>query len=260
MKYCRFETANGPRYGRVEGEQIVELISIQGEHMRVPARGESFFPIALASAKLMAPVEPSKIVCVGRNYKDHAAELGNEVPKEPLLFLKPPSAIVAPGEAIKIPPAELTQRVDYEGELGVVIGKRCRNMGKSEDVMAYVRGFTCVNDVTARDLQKKDGQFTRAKGFDTFCPIGPVMVTADEFDFANAKVETYLNGERKQHAGTSDFIFTLEEIIRYIAQVMTLEPGDLISTGTPAGVAPMKAGDVVEVKVSGVGMLRNPVE
>jgi 2-keto-4-pentenoate hydratase/2-oxohepta-3-ene-1,7-dioic acid hydratase in catechol pathway len=260
MRYCRFETANGPRYGRVDGEQIVELISFQGEHTRVPARGESFYPIALSSAKLMAPVEPSKIVCVGRNYRDHAAELGNEVPKEPLLFLKPPSSIIAPGEAIKIPPAELTQRVDYEAELGVVIGKRCRNLVKTEDVMPYVRGFTCVNDVTARDLQKKDGQFTRAKGFDTFCPIGPVVVTADEFDFQDAQVECYLNGERKQHAGTKDFIFSLAEIIRFIAQVMTLEPGDLISTGTPAGVAPMKAGDVVEVRVSGVGSLKNPVQ
>jgi 2-keto-4-pentenoate hydratase/2-oxohepta-3-ene-1,7-dioic acid hydratase in catechol pathway len=208
---------------------------------------------------LLAPVEPSKIVCVGRNYREHASELGNEVPKEPLLFFKPPSSIIAPGAAIELPPRELTQRVDFEGELGVIVGKRCRNLKAGEGIWEYIRGFTCVNDVTARDLQKKDGQFTRAKGFDTFCPVGPVVVTTDDFDFANAEVSTYLNGEQKQHGRTGEFIFTLEEVIRYIAEVMTLEPGDLISTGTPAGVGPMKSGDQVEVRVSGIGSLSNPV-
>jgi 2-keto-4-pentenoate hydratase/2-oxohepta-3-ene-1,7-dioic acid hydratase in catechol pathway len=259
MKYCRFETEQGPRHGRIEGDQVVELISFHGESVRVPARGEAFTPKPLSSVKLLAPVEPSKIVCVGRNYREHASELGNEVPKEPLLFFKPPSSIIAPGAAIEIPPAELTQRVDYEGEIALVIGKRCRKLRAGDSIWDYIRGFTCVNDVTARDLQKKDGQFTRAKGFDTFCPVGPVVVTTDEFDFANAEVSTYLNGERKQHGRTSEFIFSLETVIRYIADVMTLEPGDLISTGTPAGVAPMKAGDHVEVRVSGIGSLSNPV-
>jgi 2-keto-4-pentenoate hydratase/2-oxohepta-3-ene-1,7-dioic acid hydratase in catechol pathway len=259
MKYCRFETEHGPRYGRVENEQIAELISFQGEHVRVPARGEAFTPKPLSAVKLLAPVEPSKIVCVGRNYREHASELGNEVPKEPLLFFKPPSSIIAPGAAIELPPRELTQRVDFEGELGVIVGKRCRNLKAGEGIWEYIRGFTCVNDVTARDLQKKDGQFTRAKGFDTFCPVGPVVVTTDDFDFANAEVSTYLNGGQKQRGRTSEFIFTLEEVIRYIAEVMTLEPGDLISTGTPAGVGPMKSGDQVEVRVSGIGSLSNPV-
>lgn len=260
MKYCRFETEHGPRYGRVEGEQIVELISFQGEHVRVPARGEAFTPKPLSAVKLLAPVEPSKIVCVGRNYREHASELGNEVPKEPLIFFKPPSSIIAPGQLIELPPPEITQRVDFEGELGVIIGRRCSKIKAGDDIWDHIRGFSCVNDVTARDLQKKDGQWTRAKGFDTFCPVGPVVVTTDEFDFADAEVSTYLNGERKQHGRTSEFIFTLEEVIRYIADVMTLEPGDLISTGTPAGVGPMKSGDRVEVRVSGVGSLGNPVK
>jgi 2-keto-4-pentenoate hydratase/2-oxohepta-3-ene-1,7-dioic acid hydratase in catechol pathway len=264
MKYCRFETEHGPRYGRVEnsggGEQIVELISVQGEHVRVPARGEAFTPKPLSAVKLLPPLEPSKIVCVGRNYREHASELGHEVPKEPLIFFKPPSSIIAPGQPIQLPPPELTQRVDFEGELGVIIGKRCSKLKAGDDVWGYVRGFTCVNDVTARDLQKKDGQWTRAKGFDTFCPVGPVVVTTDDFDFANAEVSTYLNGEQRQRGRTSEFIFTLEQVIRYIAEVMTLEPGDLISTGTPAGVGPMKAGDKVEVRVSGVGSLSNPVK
>jgi 2-keto-4-pentenoate hydratase/2-oxohepta-3-ene-1,7-dioic acid hydratase in catechol pathway len=259
MRYCRFQTPHGPRHGRIENGKIVELISFHGDYVRVPARGEEFSPVLFKTAQLLAPTEPSKIICVGRNYREHASELGNEVPKEPLIFFKPPSSVIGPGQAIEIPPAELTQRVDYEGELGVIIGKRCRNLRQGEDITPYVRGYTCVNDVTARDLQKTDGQWTRAKGFDTFCPVGPIVVTPDEFDFAHAEVEIYLNGERKQHGRTSDFIFSLAEIIRYISRAMTLEPGDLISTGTPAGVAPMKAGDTVEVRISGLGSLNNPV-
>lgn len=260
MRYCRFQSVHGPRYGRIEHDQIVELISIQGEHTRVPLRGEDFSPVPFSSAKLLAPVEPTKIVCVGRNYRDHASELGNEVPKEPLIFFKPPSTLIAPGEPIHIPPADLTERVDYEGELGVIIGKRCRNLRQDEDITPYLRGFTCVNDVTARDLQKRDSQWTRAKGFDTFCPVGPVVVTPDEFNTESAEVETFLNGERKQHGHTRDFIFSLPEVLRYISQVMTLEPGDLIPTGTPAGVAPMKPGDAVEVRITGIGSLINPVQ
>jgi 2-keto-4-pentenoate hydratase/2-oxohepta-3-ene-1,7-dioic acid hydratase in catechol pathway len=261
MRYCRFQTANGPRYGRIEHDQIVELISFSSNQA---ARGESFTPVPLANAQLFAPVQPTKIIGVGRNYRDHASELGNEVPAEPLLFLKPTSSLLGPSAAIQLPPASLTQRVDFEGELGVIIGKRARNIRADEDVRDYIRGYTCVNDVTARDLQKKDGQFTRAKGFDTFCPVGPIVVTPDELDLHLAQspgveVTTKLNSAERQHGNTRDFIFALDFVLRYITQVMTLEPGDLISTGTPAGVGQMKSGDVVEVTVSGIGTLRNTV-
>ncbi len=203
-----------------------------------------------------APISPSKIVCVGRHYREHAKELGNEPPKEPLIFLKPPTTILAPGEAIVRP--RLTQRMDYEGELGVVIGRECRHLGDKDDVRRYIQGYTCANDVTARDLQKTDGQWTRAKGFDTFCPVGPLVV-ADLDPWKGVSVTTRLNGQVKQQGNTRDFIFSLDVIIRYISRVMTLLPGDLICTGTPAGVGPMQAGDVVEVEVEGVGTLRNPV-
>ncbi len=212
--------------------------------------------VALAEAALLAPVQPSKIVCVGRNYREHAAELGNEVPVEPLIFLKPPSSLIAPGEAIRRP--TLSERVDHEGELGVVISKACRKLGPEQDVRPFILGYTCVNDVTARDLQNKDGQWTRAKGFDTFCPVGPLV--ADEIDpWAGVGIETRVNDALRQQGNTRDFIFPLEVIIRYISQVMTLLSGDLIATGTPKGVGPVVAGDVVEVSVEGLGTLRNPV-
>lgn len=257
MRYCRFQSSAGPRYGRIEGNAITALLLwvANGD-----PRPEPCTPAPLDSVTLLAPVEPSKIICVGRNYREHAGELGHDVPVEPLLFFKPPSSVIGPGDAIRIPPATLTQRVDYEGELGVIIGRRCRNLGPNDDVRPYLRGYTCVNDVTARDIQKKDSQWARAKGFDTFCPVGPIAVTADELDpWAGVEVSTKLNGERKQHGNTRDFIFPLDHIIRYISQVMTLEPGDLIPTGTPAGVSPMKPGDVVEVTVSGIGTLSNPL-
>jgi 2-keto-4-pentenoate hydratase/2-oxohepta-3-ene-1,7-dioic acid hydratase in catechol pathway len=203
-----------------------------------------------------APISPSKIVCVGRNYREHAKELGNEPPSEPLIFLKPPTTILAPGEPIVRP--RLTQRMDFEGELGVVIGRECRRLTDKDDVRRYIQGYTCANDVTARDLQKTDGQWTRAKGFDTFCPVGPLVV-ADLDPWKGMKVTTRLNGQVKQQGNTRDFIFSLDVIIRYISLVMTLLPGDLICTGTPAGVGPMQAGDVVEVEIEGVGTLRNPV-
>jgi 2-keto-4-pentenoate hydratase/2-oxohepta-3-ene-1,7-dioic acid hydratase in catechol pathway len=214
-------------------------------------------PIALEEANLLPPVRPSKIVCIGRNYREHAAELGHDVPKEPLLFLKPPSSLLAPGGVVKRP--KISQRVDFEGELGVVIGKKCHQPAADDDVRNYVLGYTCVNDVTARDLQKTDGQWSRAKGFDTFCPVGPVVV--DGLDpWAGVGVRTRVNGEVKQDGTTKDFIFDLDAIIRHIAQAMTLYPGDLIATGTPAGVGPVVAGDVMEVSVESVGILRNPVE
>ena len=181
--------------------------------------------------RLLAPVEPSKIVCIGRNYREHAKELNHAIPTEPLFFLKPPSSLIGPGDEIRRP-TELSQRVDYEGELGVVIGKRCFRLREGDDVRPYILGYTCVNDVTARDLQNKDNQWTRAKGFDTFCPVGPVV--ADGLDpWKGVRVQTRVNGELRQDGTTADFLFPLDLLLRYITPVMTLEPGDLIATGTP---------------------------
>ena len=205
--------------------------------------------------KLLEPILPSKIVCVGRNYREHAAELGNKMPDEPLLFLKAPSAIITSGANIVLPSA--SQQVEHEGELGVVIGREARNIGSHEDPLSYVLGYTCVNDVTARDLQRKDVQFTRGKSFDTFCPVGPWIET--DIDPANATVETRVNGEVKQKGNTADMAFPVAFLIRYISEIMTLYPGDLIATGTPAGVSRLKPGDTVEVEVGGIGTLVNRV-
>ncbi len=202
---------------------------------------------------------PSKIVCVGRNYRDHAAELGNEVPKEPLLFLKAPSSLLGSGGTVRLP--GLSKRVDYEGELGIVIGRRCRQLGRRRMSGGYIRGYVCVNDVTARDLQKSDGQWTRGKGFDTFCPVGPVV--SDEIDPVGGDpvtVTTHVNGELRQTGSTADFIFWIPELLRYITAFATLEPGDLIPTGTPAGVGPVSAGDRMEVRIDGLGVLENVVQ
>jgi 2-keto-4-pentenoate hydratase/2-oxohepta-3-ene-1,7-dioic acid hydratase in catechol pathway len=205
--------------------------------------------------KLLDPIRPSKIVCVGRNYREHAAELGNKMPDEPLLFLKAPSALISSGADIVLPGA--SQQVEHEGELGVVIGRIARNIPSGEDPLSYVLGYTCVNDVTARDLQRKDVQFTRGKSFDTFCPVGPWIET--DIDPGNVEVQTRLNGEVKQKGNTADMAFPVAFLIRYISEIMTLYPGDLIATGTPAGVSRMKPGDIVEVEVSGIGVLRNQV-
>jgi 2-keto-4-pentenoate hydratase/2-oxohepta-3-ene-1,7-dioic acid hydratase in catechol pathway len=205
--------------------------------------------------RLLEPIRPSKIVCVGRNYREHAAELGNKMSDEPLLFLKAPSAIVASGDEIVLPGA--SQQVEHEGELGVVVGRVARNIPSGEDPLSYVLGYTCVNDVTARDLQRKDVQFTRGKSFDTFCPVGPWIET--DIDPANVVVETRLNGEVKQKGNTADMAFSVAFLIRYISEIMTLYPGDLIATGTPAGVSRLKSGDMVEVEVSGIGVLQNRV-
>jgi 2-keto-4-pentenoate hydratase/2-oxohepta-3-ene-1,7-dioic acid hydratase in catechol pathway len=263
MKYCRFQIDEQAHYGLVESvagaETITRLLlappeDASGDKEDLPTKRTDHLP--LNEAVLLAPVRPSKIVCVGRNYREHAAELGNEVPTEPLIFFKPPSSLLAPGENIRRP--KLSQRVDFEGELGVVIGRTCYKVGDSEDVRPYILGYTCVNDVTARDIQKKDGQWTRGKGFDTFGPVGPLVT--DEIDpWAGIGVETYVNGDVRQKGNTRDFIFALDVAIRYISQVMTLVAGDLIATGTPSGVGPLVAGDVVEVRVEGVGMLRNSV-
>jgi 2-keto-4-pentenoate hydratase/2-oxohepta-3-ene-1,7-dioic acid hydratase in catechol pathway len=205
-------------------------------------------------ATLLPPVTPTKIVCIGRNYADHAKELGNEAPAEPLLFLKPPSALLAPNGTIIRP--TVSQRVDFEGELAIVIGREAKNV-RAADWRDYVRGFTCANDVTARDLQKKDGQFTRGKGFDTFLPLGPCLET--DLDVANVRVTTRVNGDVKQDGTTADMIFPCAFLVEYITAIMTLVPGDLILTGTPAGVGPLASGDRVEVEIEGIGVLANAV-
>jgi len=205
---------------------------------------------------LLAPVDPGKIVCVGRNYVAHAAEFGHEVPKEPLIFLKPPSAMIGPGEPIVLTPQ--SQRVEHEGELALVVGRRCSHLKDSDDALAYLLGYSCLNDVTARDLQKSDVQFTRAKGFDTFCPFGPHIET--QLDPSDVLVETHVNGVLRQSGRTSLMVYPVAFLVRWISRVMTLNPGDVIATGTPAGVGPLVAGDIVDVSVSGVGVLRNPVQ
>jgi len=205
-------------------------------------------------AVLLAPCVPTKIVCIGRNYAEHAKELGNEAPKEPIIFLKPPSALLAPFGTIVRP--AISQRVDHEGELAMVIGKRAKDV-KAAQWRDYVRGFACANDVTARDIQKRDVQFTRGKGFDTFAPIGPCIET--ELDVSALSVQVRVNGDIRQNGNTRDMIFPCDFLIEFITTVMTLEPGDVILTGTPSGVGPLAAGDSVEVEIEGIGVLRNAV-
>jgi 2-keto-4-pentenoate hydratase/2-oxohepta-3-ene-1,7-dioic acid hydratase in catechol pathway len=198
---------------------------------------------------------PSKIVCVGRNYADHAREMGNDVPTAPLLFLKPPSSMIGDGEAIVLPTA--SARVEFESEIGVVVGRRL-SRASADEAEAAIHGFVCLNDVTARDLQKSDGQWTRAKGFDTFCPVGPALVTG--LDWRGLEVIGRVNGQERQRGRATQMVFTIPVLLAYISGVMTLLPGDLVATGTPAGVGPLAPGDVVEVEIPGVGILRNPVK
>jgi 2-keto-4-pentenoate hydratase/2-oxohepta-3-ene-1,7-dioic acid hydratase in catechol pathway len=259
MKYCRITSSHGPAYGLIEDINGIEQITRAAPGNGIPhfegARKIAAQP--LSSATLLAPVQPSKIICVGRNYADHAKEFGNEVPPDLIIFLKPQTSLLGPGGAI-VRPNRLSQRVDFEGELAAVIGKACHKLPENDDVRPYVLGYTCANDVTARDLQRKEGQWTRGKSFDTFCPVGPIVT--DEIDpWAGVQVETRVNAELKQSASTSSFIFPMDVIVRFISQVMTLLPGDLILTGTPAGVGSIVAGDRVSVSVQGVGTLTNPV-
>jgi 2-keto-4-pentenoate hydratase/2-oxohepta-3-ene-1,7-dioic acid hydratase in catechol pathway len=259
MRYCRFVTDQSPQFGLIEGVAGQEQITQTAPDGGIPVWSSTMLarPVALGSAQLLEPVRPSKIVCVGRNYRDHAKELGNEVPVEPLTFFKPPSSLIAPGQSIVLP-TTISERIEYEGELAVIIGKKCRRIGADEDVRQYIFGYTCADDITARDLQKKDNQWTRAKGFDTFCPVGPVVT--DEIDpWKGVQVETKVNGEVRQNGSTSLFIFPLDVVLRYISRVMTLLPGDLILTGTPAGVGPLAHGDQVTVSIEGIGSLSNPV-
>lgn len=251
MKIARFSTGGDPRYGIVDDEDLVVL------------RGDPMFMgfdtteerVPLSSVKLLAPVIPrSKVVAVGRNYVDHAAEFGNEVPAEPLLFLKPNTSVIGPEDSIVLP--RQSKRVDFEGELAVVIGRIAKNVSEA-DAHAVVFGYTIANDVSARDLQASDGQWARAKGFDTFCPLGPVIET--EFDPAGKRLSTRLNGEVRQDASLDDIVHSVAAVIAYASAAFTLLPGDVILTGTPAGVGQVSDGDVVEVQIEGIGTLRNPV-
>ena len=246
MRYVRAFAHGGP-FWAIEESVGLRVLTAAPWRGGVPT-GE------LRRGRLLAPVEPSKIVCIGTNYRAHGVEMGNAVPVRPKIFLKPPSAIVGPDEPIEIPP--VTERVDHEAELDVVIGRRCSRVSIAS-AMEYVFGYTCVNDVTARDFQKLDGVFARAKGFDTFCPVGPAVVT--DLDVAMLHVRGEVNGEERQSAPATDMVFDIATLLAFISTVMTLEPGDLVSTGTPAGVGPLVAGDRVTVSIERIGVLSNPV-
>lgn len=248
--FARILSRSGhPAFARLDENILTVLTAAPWENPR-----DTDEKLVFSSAPLLAPVAPTKIVCVGRNYRAHAAELGNDVPAEPLLFFKPPSSIVGPDDAIELPSASF--HVDHEAELGVVIGSRCRNVS-IDHALEYVFGYTCVNDVTARDLQKKDGQWARAKGFDTFCPAGPLLVT--NLDPTTCGVRCRVGETLRQDGNTRDMIFSVRNLVAYISAIMTLEPGDLIATGTPHGVGPLAHGDVVQVEIDGIGVLDNQV-
>ncbi len=252
-RIVRVRLGECPRWGTVRGDEVFALPEGPFESSLDPGDRLGF----LGDLELLAPTVPTKIVCVGRNYVAHAAEHGAEVPREPLLFLKPPSSVLGPGAAIELPP--LSARVEHEGELAVVIGQRCRNVSSAE-AWRYVLGVTCGNDVTARDLQRADSQWTRGKGFDTFCPLGPWIVTGlTETDAADLDLCCRVNGEVRQRGNTGHMVFPPAELVAAITAVMTLEPGDVVMTGTPAGVGPLSAGDVVDVEVERVGTLSNHV-
>ncbi len=250
MKLVRFLTQGRTAHGILNGEEVAEL---QGDFFT------SFKMLrachSLSAVKLIAPCNPSKVVAVGLNYRDHAQELGLAVPDEPIIFLKPPTTVIAHGDEIVYP--RRSARVDYEAELAVVIKDRIRDIDP-EDVPDHILGYTCANDVTARDLQKKDVQWTRAKSFDTFCPAGPWIET--DLDPGDLLIQSYLNGERRQSSRTSQLIFKVNGLVSFISGIMTLYPGDLILTGTPSGIGPMKQGDEIEVRIEGIGSLKNKVK
>ena len=250
MKIARFSHQDALRYGIVDDG---ELVVLAGDPMFAgfDTTGER---IPLSKVALLAPVIPrSKVVCIGKNYHDHAAEMGGEAPAEPLMFLKPNTSVIGPNDQI-VRPTKLSSRTDYEGELAVVIGRIAKNV-PAERAGEYIFGYTVANDVTARDLQATDGQWSRAKGFDTFCPVGPVIET--DLDLKAASITTRVNGEVRQQGPVSDMIHDVPALIAYASAVFTLLPGDLILTGTPAGIGSFDAGDVVEVEVDGIGVLRN---
>ncbi len=243
------DTSPEVKYGILEGNDVYETAGLQAKE-----RGGISHPFD--EVRLLPPCWPSKIVCVGRNYADHAAELGNDTPAEPLIFLKPPSSLIAHRDSIIYP--RISKRVDYEGELGVIIGRRARRVHRDQ-AWGYVLGYTCVNDVTARDLQKSDGQWTRGKGFDTFCAAGPWMIPKEDVHYGALTVRTFVDNEKKQDGAVRNMIFDVPRIIEFITEFMTLEPGDLVATGTPSGVGPLQPGSVVRVVIEGVGALENTV-
>jgi 2-keto-4-pentenoate hydratase/2-oxohepta-3-ene-1,7-dioic acid hydratase in catechol pathway len=251
MRIIRYQIKNLPvKVGWIFDENVGEIEgNIFGEYRRQ----EALTP--LSSVKLLNPCQPSKIICIGRNYSDHAKELGNDVPKVPLIFLKPPSSMINPGEYIVLPPQ--SQQVEHEAELVAVIGKRGRNI-TPEETREYILGYTIGNDITARDLQKTDGQWTRAKGFDTFCSFGPWIDT--DFDISDALITCKVSGQPRQLASTRDMVFNVSTLVAFVSSIMTLEPGDILFTGTPAGVGMLKAGDEVVVEIEGLGRLSNPVK
>jgi len=250
MRLCRLLVDEHPRWGSIEGEQVRLLDAAPWAGGR-PVGAAA----ALGSAKLLPPCEPTKVVCVGLNYRAHAAEMGKELPAEPLLFLKAPSALLPPGGEVVLP--RQSQRVEHEGELAMVIGRRAREVPVSH-ALEHVLGYTCADDVTARDIQRQEKVYARAKGFDTFCPVGPWLET-DVADPQGLALVLRVNGEVRQRGSTGDMIFTVAEVIAFISSVMTLEPGDLILTGTPPGVGPLAPGDAVEVEIAGIGTLRHGV-
>jgi 2-keto-4-pentenoate hydratase/2-oxohepta-3-ene-1,7-dioic acid hydratase in catechol pathway len=250
MRLIRFQTKNEPaQYGWINADLVGR---IEGNPFAEFHRSEATIP--LDTVTLLAPISPGKIICVGRNYAEHAKETNSEIPTTPLLFLKPPSAVIGPLQTIYMPPQ--AEQVDHEAELAVVIGKRGRWI-QPNDALTHVYGYTIGNDVTARDLQRRDGQWTRAKGFDTFLPLGPWIET--EFDPTDAMISCHVNGELRQMASTRDMIFHIDQVIAFASSIMTLEIGDVIMTGTPAGISPLQNGDMVEVTIDGLGKLRNPV-
>jgi 2-keto-4-pentenoate hydratase/2-oxohepta-3-ene-1,7-dioic acid hydratase in catechol pathway len=265
MKLCRFQPKEfasqhsnltphedyaASQAGILEGDVIDEISGeLWGSRKRT---GRQFRADAV---RFVPPSWPSKIICMARNYVDHATEMNSEPPKQPVIFSKPPSAIIAPGDSVVLP--RISKRVDFEGELAFIIGHRCFHPRAADDIRSFIAGYTCLNDVTARDLQRLDGQYVRGKGFDTFCPFGPILDT--DAPSPDTLIETYVNGANKQSAHVSDLVFSIDVIFRWIAEAMTLEPGDVVATGTPAGVGPLAPGDVVEVRISGIGSLSNPV-
>ncbi|MDI3281369.1 MAG: fumarylacetoacetate hydrolase family protein [Bacillota bacterium] len=267
MRWVRVLVDGRVRFGVLREEGQVQLVAgspfaVEEGGAGAPGAGGSRAPelepdgppLPLAAVRLLAPCTPTKIVAAGLNYRDHAQELGLALPEEPILFLKPSTAVIGPEEEIVLP--AMSRQVDYEAELAAVVGRRCRNLSPDR-VPQYLLGYTCFNDVTARDLQRKDGQWTRAKSFDTFAPLGPCIT--DEIDPDDVAVELYLNGERRQSSTTRNLIFSVAELVSFVSRIMTLEPGDVIATGTPSGIGPLSPGDVVEVAIPGIGRLRNRV-
>lgn len=255
MKICKYILNDEIKFGAVKDDLIFPLDNISDLEKDADSLSLEN-PVSLSDVEFLPPVIPSKIVCVGRNYAAHAAELGNEVPKEPLLFLKASSSLIVDGEDIIVP--EQSEQVEHEGELALIIGRECKKLTESDNPFDYVFGYLCLNDVTARDVQKKDVQFTRGKSFDTFCPIGSIIET--ELDVSDIRVTTKVNGEIRQDGRTSQMVFPVDFLIRYISNQMTLNAGDIIATGTPSGVSKMVSGDVCEVEIEGIGVLRNTIK